>query len=205
MEETFTLLPLYLDPTSKAISAPSLSHTPSLASELTFLNQSHRSLLTLDTPSQVPPAPLPLNPKRSAQIQKMREQANSLFRKSTPSSTTEAIKLYTYALEMALTRPAWEPAAIVREEAAMLLANRAQAYMSKQDWPEGAADAESSVEMKRTGNAKAWWRRGKCLTEMGRWEEAAEWVRKGLEVEGSGETELMGLIGEIERHAGGKH
>ena len=87
----------------------------------------------------------------------------------------------------------------------MLLANRAQAYMSKQDWPEGAADAESSVEMKRTGNAKAWWRRGKCLTEMGRWEEAAEWVRKGLEVEGSGETELMGLIGEIERHAGGKH
>lgn len=68
--------------------------------------------------------------------------------------------------------------------------------MSLQAWPEGAADAEGSVEMKRQGNAKAWWRRGKCLVEMGRWEEAGEWVAKGLEAEGN-DTDLKGLMKEI--------
>ena len=71
-------------------------------------------------------------------------------------------------------------------------------------WPEGAADAASSVELKRGGNGKAWWRRGKCLVEMGRWEEAARWVAEGLEVEGN-EGELAGLGKEIEVHlAAGK-
>ncbi|MCJ1371490.1 hypothetical protein MMC20_002707, partial [Loxospora ochrophaea] len=175
MDETFTLLPLHLDPSSKAISAPSDSTDRSLATELTSLNQLHRSLLTLDNPSQVPPPPLPLNPKRTAQIQKMREQGNSVFRKGTPGAAHEAIKLYTFGLEMALGRPGWEPAAIVRDETSLLYANRAQAHMSIQAWPEGAVDAETSVEMKRVGNAKAWYRRGKCLVEMGRWEEAGEW------------------------------
>ena len=200
MDETFTLLPLHLDPSSKAISAPTLEQTSSLVTELALLNQTHRQLLTLDTPSQVPPAPLPLNPKRSAQINKMREQGNTMYQKSRsqPSATSEAGKLYSYALEMALLRPAWEPSAIVRDEVAVLLANRAQVNMSLQAWPEGAADAEGSVEMKRQGNAKAWWRRGKCLVEMGKWEEAAEWVAKGLEAEGN-DAELRALMKEIEK------
>ena len=120
-----------------------------------------------------------------------------MFRKGTPGAAHEAIKLYTFGLEMALGRPGWEPAAIVRDETSLLYANRAQAHMSIQAWPEGAVDAETSVEMKRVGNAKAWYRRGKCLVEMGRWEEAGEWVRKGLEVEGN-EAELKGLMDEIQ-------
>lgn len=82
-------------------------------------------------------------------------------------------------------------------------------------WPEAAADAECSVECKRTGNGKAWWRRGKCLCEMGRWREAGEWVESGLEVEGEKEggkerEELVGLRKEIvrfldeERRRGGR-
>ena len=118
--------------------------------------------------------------------------------KTQPSATAEAGKLYSYALEMAMTRPAWEPSAIVRDEVAVLLANRAQVNMSLQAWPEGAADAEGSVEMKRQGNAKAWWRRGKCLVEMGRWEEAGEWVAKGLEAEGN-DADLKGLMKEIQK------
>lgn len=70
--------------------------------------------------------------------------------------------------------------------------------MSSGLWPEGAADAMTSVELKRVGNAKAWWRRGKCLLEMGRWREAKEWVREGLETEGNEPTELLGLMKEIE-------
>lgn len=102
---------------------------------------------------------------------------------------------------MALGRPGWEPAALVRDETAALYANRAQAYMAVSMWPEGAADGATSVELKRGGNGKAWWRRGKCLAEMGRWEEARTWVKEGLEVEGN-EGDLVGLNREIEAHLG---
>lgn len=81
----------------------------------------------------------------------------------------------------------------------MLFANRAQAYMAAQMWAEGAADAETSVEMKRVGNGKAWWRRGRCLCEMGRWEDARKWVLEGLEVEGN-EGDLGALMKEIGGH-----
>lgn len=101
---------------------------------------------------------------------------------------------------MALTRPPWEPSGLVRDEASGLYANRAQAYMALQNWPEGAIDAEASVEAKKVGNAKAWWRRGRCLMEMGRWEEAREWVGRGLEVEGN-EDDLVGLMKELDARA----
>ncbi|KAF3349277.1 NADH-ubiquinone oxidoreductase 24 kDa subunit [Verticillium dahliae VDG2] len=61
-------------------------------------------------------------------------------------------------------------------------------------------DAQSkaiSVEARKVGNAKAWWRRGRCLQEMGRLEEAREWVRRGLGMEGE-EAELVALLREIE-------
>lgn len=98
---------------------------------------------------------------------------------------------------MALTRPLWEPQGLVRDEVAGLYANRAQAHMAMMNWVEGAVDAEASVEAKRVGNAKAWWRRGRCLLEMGRLEEAKEWVGRGLEMEGN-EADLVGLLKEIE-------
>lgn len=101
---------------------------------------------------------------------------------------------------MALTRPLWEPTGLVRDEVAGLYANRAQAHMALSNWVEGAIDAEASVEAKRVGNAKAWWRKGRCLLEMGRLEEAKEWVGKGLEMEGN-ETDLAGLLKEIEQKA----
>lgn len=98
---------------------------------------------------------------------------------------------------MALTRAPWEPSGLVKDEVSGLYANRAQSYMALQNWPEGAVDAESSVEAKRVGNAKAWWRRGKCLVEMGRTEEAREWVGRGLEVEGN-EADLVSLLKELD-------
>ncbi|KAI4185848.1 MAG: hypothetical protein L6R41_003862 [Letrouitia leprolyta] len=194
--ETFTQLPLTIDPTSKSLSSP----LPHLSTPLKNLTTLQRSLLSL--PTQTPPPPLPTNPKRSAQIQKMRDQGNISLRKS-PQKPSEAIQLYTYGLEMALTRPGWEPSQLVREEASLLYANRAQAYMAAGMWAEGAADAECSVECKRSGNGKAWWRRGKCLVEMGRWREAGEWVREGMEVEGEKEGELVTLGREIERRKDG--
>ncbi|KAI1182186.1 tetratricopeptide repeat domain-containing protein [Nemania serpens] len=190
--DTFSLLPLQIDPQSKAVSTPSSSRT--LQAELAALNALHRAMLSLETPHHVPPPPVPVNPKRSAQITKLRESGNAEQRKGRHA---EAAKLYGLGLQMALGRPLWEPQGLVREEVAALYANRAQAYMGMLAWPEAAADAEASVEAKRVGNSKAWWRRGKCLLEMGRLDEAREWVRKGLELEGE-EAELVALLKDIE-------
>ena len=132
----------------------------------------------------------------------MREQGNVSLRKSTASNLSlahEAVKLYSYAIDMALGRPPWEPAGLVREEASLLFANRSQAYMTTGQWAEGAADAETSVWLKRAANGKAWWRRGKCLVEMGRWADARQWVKEGVTVEGT-EGELGGLGREIDAH-----
>src|ERR1700694_5218225 len=123
--QTFTLLPLHLDPTSKAI--PSSSPSRALAAELTTLNALHRSLLALDTPA--PPPPIPVQPKRSAQITKLRESGNAAFRRGAPD---EAIKYYSLGLQMALTRPLWEPSGLARHEVAGLYANRSQGHIARQ-------------------------------------------------------------------------
>ncbi|KAI2609118.1 uncharacterized protein GGS25DRAFT_493126 [Hypoxylon fragiforme] len=189
--ETFTMLPLQIDPQSKALSTTTNSRA--LQAELAAINALHRSLLTLETPNQVPPPPLPVNPKRSANVTKLRDSGNAEYRKG---KHADAVKFYSLGLQMAMTRPLWEPQQLVREEVAALYANRAQAHMALQNWAEGATDAEASVEAKRVGNSKAWWRRGKCLMEMSRLAEAKEWVSKGLEMEGD-EAELAALLRDI--------
>ncbi|KAI0157400.1 hypothetical protein GGR57DRAFT_65564 [Xylariaceae sp. FL1272] len=189
--DTFTFLPLQIDPQTKALSTPSSSRT--LQNELSQLNALHRSLLSLNTPNQVPPPPVPVDPKRSANIAKLRDSGNAAYKSN---KYADAIKFYNLGLQMALTRPLWEPQGLVREEVAALFANRAQAHMALQGWPEGAVDAEASVEAKRVGNSKAWWRRGKCLMEMGRLHEAQDWVRKALEVDPQ-EGELLSLLKEL--------
>lgn len=188
----FDLLPLQMDPQSKAIS--SLQPSRALAAELDALNTLHRALLNVETPNGAPPPPVPVNPKRTANVTKLRDSGNAEYRKG---KYADAIRIYTLGVQMAMGRPSWEPAAFVREEVAGLLANRAQAHMALGNWPEAVVDANASVEAKWQGNAKAWWRKGKCLMEMGRWEEAREWVKRGLEVEGD-EAELAAMLKEIE-------
>ncbi|PBP24402.1 tetratricopeptide repeat domain containing protein [Diplocarpon rosae] len=188
--ETFTLLPITIDPTSKSIITDSNSRA--LIKQLASLNEMHKTLLSIESP--IPPPPVPVNPKRSAQITKLRESGNTSFRQG---KHPEAIKMYGLGLQMALGRPLWEPSGLVRDEVAGLYANRAQAHMALSNWAEGSIDAESSVEAKKAGNAKAWWRKGRCLMEMGRLEEAKEWIGRGLEMEGS-EADLVALLKEIE-------
>lgn len=196
--ETFDFLPLHIDPKSKAISStPSSSSSSSsraLDAELAALNTLHRAIHALDPPHVVPPPPVPVNPKRSANVSKLRESGNAEYRKQ---HYGEAAKFYTLGLQMALTRPAWEPSQLVREEVHALYSNRAQAHMQLGAWAEAAVDAEASVEAKKQGNAKAWFRRGRCLIEMGRLAEAREWITRGLEYEGE-EKELSELLREVD-------
>lgn len=194
----FSMLPIHMDPQSKAILPSGSRPSRALAAELEKLNTLHRAILSIEVPPGaiplVPPPPIPVNPKRTANVSKLRDNGNAEYRKQ---KYGEAIKLYTQGIEAALQRPLWEPAALVREEVSMLYANRAQAHMGMSNWPEGAVDAEASVEARRVGNAKGWWRRGRCLTEMGRLDEAREWVKRALEMEGE-EADLMTLLKDIE-------
>ncbi len=190
--DTFDLLPLRIDPQSKAISGTTSSRA--LDAELATLNQLHRALLGLEGGAVAPPPPIPVLPKRSANVNKLRESGNAEFRKG---RYAEAVRFYSLGLQMALTRPMWEPSQLVREEVAALYSNRAQAYIALQAWAEGAVDAEASIEARRVGNAKAWWRRAKCLLEMGRLDEALEWAGKGLEMEGE-EADLVALFKEVQ-------
>jgi len=200
--DMFNQYPLHIDPSSKAISLPqSSAYTPSQTStintELQELNDLHRALLSLEPPN-IPPPPLPINPKRSAQITKLRDSGNVAYRKN---NHAEAVRLYTYAIEMALSRPGWEPVALAREELAGLFGNRAQAHMGQQGWPEGYIDAKASVDSKPVGNVKAWWRAAKCLAEMTRYAEAKSFALKGLEIEGrtsEGGKELVALLEDVE-------
>lgn len=189
--DTFTLLPLTIDPASKAISSSYAASN--LTTELDEVNRLHRHLLALDTPNQIPAPPAPVNPKRSVQITKLRESGNASYKKG---AFPDAIKMYDLALRMASERPPWEASGLVREELSLLYVNRSQVYMAQQLWAEGMVDAEISVELKKIGNVKGWWRRGQCLKEMGRLEEAREWVRLGLEFERAG-PDKQG-VGELE-------
>jgi translocation protein SEC72 len=201
--DIFNQYPLYIDPQTKSISLPqSSAYTPTqtatINKELEELNNLHRSFLSLEGPAGIPPPPLPVNPKRSAQITKLRDTGNAAYRKG---NHEEAVRLYTYAIDMALSRPGWEPVTLAREELSGLFGNRAQAYMGLQAWPEGFTDAKSSVDSKPVGNVKAWWRVAKCLAEMSRYGEAKSFVIKGLEIEGrasEGGKELVALLEDVE-------
>lgn len=193
--ETYTHLPLYLDPATKILSSTGSSSQsdPQLQEILKNINSLHSQFKSLETPNHAPAPPLPVNPKRTAQMTKARETAAQSVRKNDYAG---AIRLLGLAIDMAAGRPPWEPAGLVREELALCYMERANLHVLNRDWVEGWKDAECSIECKRgiqqgpqgqkvPGNPRAFALGGKCLVEMSRWDEAVAWLEKGLELEGS--------------------
>ncbi|KAF8536127.1 hypothetical protein BDD12DRAFT_852440 [Trichophaea hybrida] len=176
MGDIYTQLPLSMDPATKAISAPA-SSPAELTNFLTELNTMHRTLKTAPPASHRLPSP-----------------GNQAFRHQ---RYEEAVNMYSHAITMALTRPVWEPAPLLKEELQVLYANRAQAHMSCNNYPEALADASLSVDFKRGQNSKAHWRKAKCLKEMGRLEEAKETLEFALEFGDDGD--MKSLLKEVEK------
>ena len=180
-----------MDPQTKAISLASDSHPKknSLQSELEILNRTHRSLQqNLEGGQQTPPPPVPVKKNRTDQINKLKESASAAAKKGgggdgPGSVNTEAIKLYTLALDMAYGRPGWEPAGLLREELAQLYNLRSAAYSSGRLYADAWIDAKCSAESKTAGNATAYLRGVTALTEMGRRREARLWAEQGLKKE----------------------
>ncbi|KAK5070461.1 hypothetical protein LTS08_004546 [Lithohypha guttulata] len=188
--ETYTHLPLHLDPATKVLTSTKSSDSQ-VQEILKNINNLHTQFKSIETPNHAPPPPLPVNPKRSAQLLKLRESAKQSVQKN---DFAGAIRLMGLAIQMASDRPPWEPAGMVREELAVCYMERANVHVLNRDWVEGWKDAECSSECKRgrqqtpqgqtiPGNPRAFVIGGKCLVEMGRWHEAVEWLQKGIEIE----------------------
>lgn len=195
MTDTFTQYPLHIDKTTV-----SLEKAPAdVAQEIQELNALVK-VLTKELPSDaVPPPPVPVQPQRSRQIQRMRDDANVSFRKG---NLDDAVRKYTFAIEMALTRPVWEASGLVKEELSPLYANLAAAHMGKSEWPECLAASEAAIDFNMQ-NSKAHYRRAKALQNMGRYEEAKKALDFGLEFQGN-TGDLKTLLKEVDEALEGR-
>ena len=191
--DTFELLPLSIDPQTKAVSLASQQQDSKLADELATLNTTHRAFQTLDPPSLLaPPPPTPVKPQRTHNINRLRESALTALKRQqqsssdtiVPANQNDAIRFFTLAVEMATQRPGWEPAGLLREELSSLYNQRANAYLTSARSPADALiDAKLSLECKKSSNPAAWVRGTRALKEMGRLVEAREWAEQGIDVE----------------------
>ncbi|KAL9049574.1 MAG: hypothetical protein Q9162_007143, partial [Coniocarpon cinnabarinum] len=138
---------------------------------------------------------------RSQQIAKLRESAQAALKKQQSGKNvtepegleapqSEAIKLYSLALEMALGRPIWEPQQLLREEVASIYTSRAHAYAAIRAWADAYTDCRLSLEAKPQGNPGAYRVGCDSLREMGRVNEAAQLLRRGI----NQEEATMGLL-----------
>src|ERR1700694_48366 len=149
MADTFLALPLQIDEKSKNLVClnHSLPNCEKCSLYFTSINALYRNfnLLTTEAP---PPPNKPPAVARSAQISKLKDSGNSSFK---THKFVDAVRFYSLAINMALVRPPWEPAALCRDETVILLCNRSAAKFALQEYPESLADAEAVVELK-----KAW-------------------------------------------------
>ncbi|PWN42361.1 TPR-like protein [Ceraceosorus guamensis] len=167
-DANFQPVALGLDPESNQLSSP--TH------DLTVLNALIRSLQSLPPQIPIPPPPNVVPPQRSMAIQKAKEDGNAAFKKG---DLTEAIRLFTLAIDVAASRPLWENNQVARDELAICFANRSAAFAEAGDWTAALADAEGVVKLKRPWS-KAHFRKGKALAGLNRYAEARASYRLGL-------------------------
>ncbi|KAI5818467.1 hypothetical protein BZA77DRAFT_307040 [Pyronema omphalodes] len=190
--EIYTQLPLRVDRDTLEVSCP--GGNQELQAFLAELNQMHKALSIEKRMDGVPPPPVPVNPARSGAIEKQRAAGNAAF---TAGNYKEAVVKYSHGIIMALSRPPWEPAPLMKEEIQILYSNRAQAHLLCNNYPEALADASLSVDLKRQQNNKAHYRKARALKEMGRFREARDALVFGLEY---GEDAAMRtLLTEVEK------
>ena len=198
--ETYTHLPVHIDSATKQVSVTSSDQA--VQDALTLVNDLHTQFKNLETTNNIPPPPVPVNPKRTAHINKLRESAGQAVKKG---NHAEAVRFLTVALDMASSRPDWEPVGLKREELAACYLARAAANAENREWVDAYRDAVCSTECKKgpsvtpqgqrvLGNPKAWTIGGKALLEMGRTEEAVAWLQKGVETEGTQSDDCKALV-----------
>ncbi|CAO3609159.1 unnamed protein product [Mucor fragilis] len=124
----------------------------------------------------LPNKPVPSNIKTS--VSKLKLQGNQAYKLE---QFEEAVKLYTSAVESAWSRPLWEPLAFqaVREELAPILSNRSAANLTLGNYVDALVDAHIVTQLKKDWS-KGWFRKGKALMGLQRFDEAGKAFQTAL-------------------------
>lgn len=140
--------------------------------------------------AELPPPNKPV-PSVNAEVNRLKMEGNTAYK---TLKYTEAITHYSAAVDLAWSRPLWEPLAFqfVREELAPILSNRSAAHVALHDYVRALVDAEIVTQLK-TDWSKGWFRKGKALFGLQRFEEAIKAYHKGLRYADNNEDLLEAL------------
>ncbi|KAG9304739.1 hypothetical protein G9A89_003913 [Geosiphon pyriformis] len=150
------------------------------------LNQLCKNLKPIN--GQVPP-PNIVTQNLSLQITRLKDEGNKNFH---AQKYTEAIKLYSLAVDMAFQRPVWESSGLAKDELSVCLSNRAAAYIAVEAWVDAYVDAMAVIQIRRDWS-KGHFRKGKALIGLKRYDEAVEAFKLGLGFEPNSEEMRIAL------------
>jgi translocation protein SEC72 len=105
----------------------------------------------------------------------------------------DAISRYTMAASVAIQRPPWEANQIMREELSTVISNRSAAYFEACDYIGALVDAETVISLRRNWS-KGHFRKAKALLGLGKWDEARDAVRLGLQYEPANKVSHVGRL-----------
>lgn len=137
------------------------------------------------------PSPNKPVPSVNAQVNRLKVDGNRAYKEQ---NYTEAIALYSEAVDLSWSRPLWEPLAFqhVREELSPILSNRSAAHVILENYIEALVDAEIVTRLKKDWS-KGWFRKGKALFGLERYLEAIEAYKIGLRYEPNSEELSVAL------------
>ncbi|KAI8645546.1 hypothetical protein BD408DRAFT_411607 [Parasitella parasitica] len=149
---------------------------------------------SLKTIKELPPPNKPFTTNLKTTINKHKLDGNQAYK---AESYQRAVELYTLAAELAWGRPLWEPLAFqtVREELAPILSNRSAANCLLANYVDALVDAHVVTQLKKDWS-KGWFRKGKALMGLDRFDEATDAFQTGLLYTSPDDKDLVDAIKE---------
>lgn len=123
-----------------------------------------------------PPPPQSVNPHRSTELERIKKLGNDSFSKKLYG---DAARHYSAALDLAASRPPWEPHTLAIDELCILLCNRSASFLAMDNAVQAYADAIVAVELK-PGWVKGSYRLTRALLKLGKSRDAVDVVGRGL-------------------------
>lgn len=195
MADSFTLYPLTISTVEKEnrTSVACANDSPALQNVLHQVNALAHGFKQSGFPASLPPPPPnSINPHRSTELEKIKKLGNEAFSRK---NYGDALRLYTQAMDLAASRPPWEPSQLAIDELSILLCNRSAAFLGADLLAEAYADAHACVVMKPVW-IKGYYRLCRACLRLTRSREALKFVRQGLQYEPKNE-DLLALEKEI--------
>ncbi|BFZ52994.1 hypothetical protein PYCC9005_000016 [Savitreella phatthalungensis] len=194
VNHSITIAPDASHPKFVKLDCASASDDAGLKMALLQLQSLHNGLATTPFPAEVPgPPPQSINPGRTPHVEQLKKKGNEHFGKK---EHQQALQLYTQALDVAISRPPWEPCQMASEEIATLLSNRSAAFLQAGAAPEAYADAHFCI-VTRPNWSKGYFRCAKAQIQLDKLKAALQTLERGLAYEPTN-SDLLALKAEVE-------